>query len=121
MTGLEGTVPIFRFMENLNSFLADKPDIDLALKGVSSQVKLFSEGQIIRIRSGTELGNKCAISIAQQFPEKSFIIVIASHEKNLKCQIKIAVNMITTFYLKGITKLRIVENIWVLPNICSED
>ena len=39
MTSLEETVPIFRFMDNLTRFLADKPDLDLALQGVSSHIR----------------------------------------------------------------------------------
>ena len=34
MTDLEGPVTIYRFMDNLNHFLADKLDLDLALQGV---------------------------------------------------------------------------------------
>ena len=34
MTDLEGTVTISSFMDNLNSFFADKPDLGIALKGV---------------------------------------------------------------------------------------
>ena len=78
MTVIEGTVTISRFMDNSNSFLAVLTNLILALPSrvFSSQViqvKLFSE--VIRIRPGTELGNKCVIRIAQYFLKKSQFVL----------------------------------------------